>query len=374
MTAQAEALRSAGRDIIALSAGEPDFSTPGHISEAAREAIRAGATRYTAVDGSRSLKEAVIRKFRRDNDLRFEPDQILISSGGKQALYNALQVLMQAGDEVIIPAPYWVSFPDMVKLADAEPVIVRTRAADGFRVTPKPLAAAITERTRGLILNSPCNPTGSAYARADWEALGAVLSDHPRIFIITDDIYEHIYWGAEPFCSFLTACPHLADRTLTVNGVSKCYAMTGWRIGYAAGPARVIRAMTAIQSQSTTSACTIAQAAAEAALNGDQGCVAQMCAAFRERHEVVTGRLNQLPGVDCRPCEGTFYAFPNMQGAIEAMGAGDDVRFCERLLNTRNVAVVPGSAFGAPGHVRLSFAASLDRLEAALDRLSSFIS
>ena len=374
MTARAEALRAEGRDIIALSAGEPDFPTPIHIGEAAWEAIRSGQTKYTAVAGSRSLREAVAAKFQRDNGLSFDPDQILISSGGKQSLYNACQVLVEAGDEVIVPAPYWVSFPDMVRLADAEPIIVDTDAASGFRLRPEQLADAISSRTRAIIINSPCNPTGSAYARADWEALCEVLADHPDVFIIADDMYEHIYWGPEPFCSLLTACPQLSERTLTVNGVSKCYAMTGWRVGYAAGPEPVIEAMTAIQSQSTTNACTIAQAAAVAALNGDQSAVAEMCEAFRERHDYVIERLNGLSGFECRPCEGTFYAFPNIEHAIRSIGADDDVDFCERLLEAENVALVPGSAFGAPGHLRLSFAASRETLEVALDRIENFIS
>jgi len=374
ITARAGALRAAGRDIIALSAGEPDFGTPTHIGEAAWEAIRSGHTKYTAVDGSRTLKEAVIRKFQRDNGLTFELSQILVSSGGKQSCYNACQVLVEAGDEVIIPAPYWVSFPDMVRLADAEPVIVPTNAAAGFRMTPEQLGAAITDRTRALIMNSPCNPNGSAYARADWEVLGAVLSEYPRVFVITDDMYEHIYWGSEPFCSFLTACPQLADRILTVNGVSKCYAMTGWRVGYAAGPEAVIKAMTAIQSQSTTNACTVSQAAAEAALNGDQSTVTQMCAEFKERHDYVIERLNQLPGFRCPPCDGTFYAFPDIAEATQSVDAADDAVFCERLLEEQNVALVPGSAFGAPGHLRLSFAASRETLEEALNRIHDFIS
>lgn len=373
MTARAEALRAEGRDVIALSAGEPDFRTPSHIGEAAWEAIRSGQTKYTAVAGSPSLKEAIVAKFRRDNGLDFHSDQILISSGGKQSLYNACQVLLEASDEVILPAPYWVSFPDMVRLADAEPIIVDTDAANGFRLRPERLSEAISNRTRALIINSPCNPTGSAYARADWEALGEVLAVHPDVFIITDDMYEHIYWGAEPFCSLLTACPELSDRTLTVNGVSKCYAMTGWRIGYAAGPKSVIEAMTTLQSQSTTNACTISQAAAVAALNGDQSALTEMCAAFKDRHDYVNQRLNGLPGFDCRPCEGTFYAFPNIEQAIRLVGVENDIDFCEQLLEEQNVALVPGSAFGAPGHLRLSFAASRETLEIALNRMEIFI-
>ena len=373
MTARAGALRAEGRDVIALSAGEPDFRTPSHIGEAAWEAIRSGQTKYTAVAGSPSLKEAIVAKFRRDNGLDFHSDQILISSGGKQSLYNACQVLLEASDEVILPAPYWVSFPDMVRLADAEPIIVDTDAANGFRLRPERLSEAISNRTRALIINSPCNPTGSAYARADWEALGEVLAVHPDVFIITDDMYEHIYWGAEPFCSLLTACPELSDRTLTVNGVSKCYAMTGWRIGYAAGPKSVIEAMTTLQSQSTTNACTISQAAAVAALNGDQSALTEMCAAFKDRHDYVNQRLNGLPGFDCRPCEGTFYAFPNIEQAIRLVGVENDIDFCEQLLEEQNVALVPGSAFGAPGHLRLSFAASRETLEIALNRIEIFI-
>ena len=373
ITALAGKLREEGKDIISLSAGEPDFDTPVHIADAACAAIRSGLTKYTAVDGTRALKAAVIEKFKRDNDLEFEPEEILVSSGGKQSCYNACQTLLEAGDEVIIPAPYWVSYPDMVRLADAEPVTVHTTASSGFLMSPEQLAAAITENTKALIINSPCNPTGAAYTRSDLEALGELLADHPRIFVITDDIYEHIYWGAEPFCSLLTAFPELRERTLTVNGVSKCYAMTGWRLGYAAGPAAVIKAMTTIQSQSTTNACTISQAAAEAALSADQTCVTTMCAEFKKRHDYVIERLNAIPGLKCRPGEGTFYAFPNLTDALEGLGLENDVVFCERLLEEKGVAVVPGSAFGAPGYLRLSFAASHETLGSALDRIADFI-
>ena len=373
MTARAARLRQSGHDIISLSAGEPDFETPDHINEAAVAAIRTGQTKYTAVDGSPALKQAVIAKFERDNGLTFRDDEVLISSGGKQSLYNACQALLNDGDEVIIPAPYWVSFPDMVRLADARPVIVPTTPETGFRLTPESLTAAITPRTRAIIVNSPCNPTGSAYTRTHWETIGEVLAAHPGIFMIADDIYEHIYWGPEPFCSFLSACPQLRDRALTVNGVSKCYAMTGWRIGYCAGPKAVIKAMTTIQGQSTTNACSISQAAATAALLGDQTPVATMCAEFRARHEFVLDGIDGLAGVHCRPCDGAFYAFPEITAAIESLGLRDDADFCERLLERQGVALVPGSAFGAPGHVRLSFAAGLDTLQAALDRLHLFL-
>jgi len=373
ITALAGKLREDGKDIIALSAGEPDFPTPEYIQEAACNAIRGGETKYTAVDGIRSLKVAIQEKFCRDNDLDFQLDEIIVSSGAKQACYNACQALLEAGDEVIIPAPYWVSFPDMVRLANAEVVIVRTTAEQGFQMSPEQLQAAITEQTRALIINSPCNPTGATYARADWSALGAVLREHRRIFIITDDIYEHIHWGEKPFCSLLTACPDLRERVLTVNGVSKCYAMTGWRLGYAAGPTKLIHAMTTIQSQSTTNASSVSQAAARAALTGDQSFVAEACAVYKERHDFVIERLNQLPGFECRPGNGTFYAFPNVTEAIERRAVADDVIFCEHLLAETGVALVPGSAFGAAGFLRLSFAADLQTLSTALDRIAEFI-
>ncbi len=373
ITALAGKLREDGKDIIALSAGEPDFPTPESIREAACDAIRSGDTKYTAVDGVRSLKVAIREKFSRDNDLDFQLDEILVSSGAKQSCYNACQALLEAGDEVIIPAPYWVSFPDMVRLTNAEVMIVHTRPDQDFRMSPEQLHAAVTEQTRALIINSPCNPTGAVYARADWLALGAVLREHPRIFVITDDIYEHIQWGDKPFCSLLTACPDLRERVLTVNGVSKCYAMTGWRLGYAAGPTKLIHAMTTIQGQSTTNASSVSQAAARAALTGDQSFVAEACAVYKERHDFVVERLNELPGFECRPSSGTFYAFPNIAEAIERRAAADDVSFCELLLAETGVALVPGSAFGAAGFLRLSFAADLQTLSTALDRIADFM-
>jgi aspartate aminotransferase len=373
ITALAGRLREEGKDIIGLSAGEPDFQTPDHVREAACEAIRAGETKYTAVDGTRSLKAAIREKFRRDNDLEFRDEEIIVSSGGKQACYNACQALLETGDEVVIPTPCWVSYPDMVRLTNAQPVSVQTSAESGYRMTPAQLRGAITEQTRALIINSPSNPTGSAYSRSDWLALGEVLREYPRITIITDDIYEHIYWGQEPFCSFLTACPDLRDRLLTVNGVSKCYAMTGWRLGYAAGPVELIRAMTTLQSQSTTNASSISQAAARTALSGDQSFVTESCRAFKERHDFVLNRLNALPGFDCRPAEGAFYLFPAIGEAIERVGVVDDTAFCEQLLEKRGVALVPGAAFGASGHLRLSFAADIDTLGRAIDRIGEFL-
>jgi len=373
ITGLAGRLREEGKDIIALSVGEPDFPTPEHVCEAACEAIRSGDTKYTAVDGTRSLKAAIREKFRRDNNLDFPLDEILVSSGAKQSCYNACQALLEAGDEVIIPAPCWVSFPDMVRLTNAEPVIVHTTHDQGFRMSPDQFRAAITDQTRALIINSPSNPTGAAYRRADWLALGEILRDHPRVFVVTDDIYEHIYWADQPFCSLLTACPDLDDRVLTVNGVSKCYSMTGWRIGYAAGPAELIKAMTTIQSQSTTNASSISQAAARAALTGDQTSVTDACSIFRERHSFVVERLNQLPGFECHPADGAFYAFPSIKEAIAIKKTADDVTFCEQLLSETGVALVPGSAFAAADHLRLSFAADMETLEKALERMADFM-
>ncbi len=373
MTALAAELVQQGKDVIGLSAGEPDFETPKHIREAAIDAINSGDTKYTAVDGTLDLKEAVVKKFRTENGLKYQLDQILVSSGAKQVCYNACQALLGKGDEAVIPAPYWVSYPDMVRLAGADPVIVRTDNEVGFRMSGAQLAGALTERTRVLIINSPCNPTGSAYSRSDWQSFGEILSEYPKVFVITDDIYEHIYWGAAPFCSFLEACPEFHGRTLTVNGVSKCYAMTGWRVGYAGGPPDLIRAMKSIQSQSTTSACTISQAASVAALLGDQSCVAEMCKAFKERHDFVIQALSSVPGVTCNATEGSFYVFPNMSGVIKNKDIKDDVELCEMFLEQVGLALVPGTAFGSPGYLRLSFACGLETLAEAMNRMVRFV-
>jgi aspartate aminotransferase len=373
ITAKALNLREQGEDIISLSAGEPDFATPEHIRAAGIEAIASGNTKYTALDGTRQLKLAIAAKLERDNGLHYELVEILVTSGAKQACYNACQALLDHGDEVVIPAPYWVSYPEMVRLAEGEPVIVQATEQHGFTITPEQLAAAITPQTRLVILNSPCNPTGAVYTRDQWQALGEVLGGQPRVLILSDEIYEHIYWAEQPFTSFALACPDLYDRTLTVNGMSKGYAMSGWRLGYAAGPEAIIKAMTTIQGQSTTNACTISQAAARAALVGDQQCVRDMCAEFKARHDVVHARLNTIPGFVCPPGLGAFYLFPNVAAAMRRKGIDDDVAFCTALLESARVAVVPGSAFGAPGHLRLSFAASLPTLNAALDRIEAFM-
>jgi aspartate aminotransferase len=372
ITARAARLREEGRDIIVLSVGEPDFPTPEHVKAAAREALARNDTKYTSVDGSRALKEAVVAKFARDNALHYSPDQVLISSGAKQSCYNACLALLDPGDEAIVLAPYWVSYPDMVRLADAEPVIVASSEQRGFKVAPEQLAAAITPKTRLVILNSPCNPTGAVYSAADWRALGAVLREHPGIVVLSDEIYEHILWTGKPFTSFAAACPDLYERTLTVNGMSKGYAMSGWRIGYAAGPLPIIKAMTSLQGQSTTNACTISQAAARAALLGDQQCVRDMCAEFRRRHDFFLAGVQRLAGFSCVPASGTFYLLPNVERAMRAKGAATDVELCEQILDAAGVALVPGTAFGAPGHLRLSFAAADETLLAALARLGEF--
>jgi aspartate aminotransferase len=373
ITARAQRLREQGRDVIVLSVGEPDFPTPEHVKAAAVAALARNDTKYTPVDGSRPLKDAIVAKLARDNGLAYTPEQVLVSTGAKQSCYNACLALLDAGDEAIVVAPYWVSYPDMVRLAEAEPVIVETTAEQGFKTTPEQLAAALTPRTRLLILNSPCNPTGAVYSAAELRALGHVLRAHPRVVVLSDEIYEHIQWTGTPFASFAAECPDLYDRTLTVNGMSKGYAMSGWRIGYAAGPQHVIKAMTSLQGQSTTNACTISQAAAREALAGDQGCVRDMCVEFKRRHDYFFARVRGLPGFECVRADGTFYLFPNVEAAMLAKRLGTDIELCERILDEAGVALVPGTAFGAPGHLRFSFAAALSTLDAALTRIDEFL-
>ena len=367
--ALAAELRAAGRDLISLGAGEPDFDTPQHIKDAAVRAISAGQTKYTPIDGTSELKAAILKKFARENGLDYETSQVIVTSGAKQALFNLCLALLGPGDEAIIPAPFWVSYPDMVRLAGADPVIIDAGIDQDFKITPQQLGAAITKNTRLLILNSPSNPTGASYSQSELAALGAVLEGYPDVVVVADDIYEHIHWGDDPFISFAAACPALKDRTVTTNGVSKAYAMTGWRIGYAAGPRELIKAMATIQSQSTSNPCSISQAAAVAALEGDQACVAEMAAAYRERHDFIVAALNEIPGFECRAGEGTFYAFPRIQGVLDARGLPGDVELVEFLLNEADVACVPGSAFGAPGYLRFSFACSMGELEEAVRRI-----
>ena len=370
VTNKAAELRAAGQDIIGLGAGEPDFDTPEHIKQAAIEAINNGQTKYTAVDGTPALKKAIIAKFKRDNGLDYEANQILVSSGGKQSFFNLALATLNEGDEAIIPAPYWVSYPDMVLVAEGKPVIIETTVDTRFKITPEQLENAITERTRLFVINSPSNPSGMAYSLEELQAIGEVLKKHPDIIIATDDMYEHILWTGKPFVNIVNACPELYDRTVVMNGVSKAYSMTGWRIGYAGGPQKLIAAMKKVQSQSTSNPASISQAAAEAALAGDQGCVDEMVKAFKERHDYLTAALDALPGVKCAQGDGTFYAFPDFSEAIANLdGVESDTDLAALLLETAEVALVPGSAFGAPGCMRLSFAVGMDTLKEAIRRI-----
>lgn len=373
ITSKAAELKAAGRDVVGLGAGEPDFPTPAHICEAAINAINEGQTRYTAVDGTPALKQAIIDKFKRDNGLEYKADQILVSVGGKQSFFNLSIALLNDGDEVIIPAPYWVSYPDMVLLGGGKPVIVEASQEQNFKITPEQLKATITEKTKLVVLNSPSNPTGVAYTRKELEGLGEVLRQHPSVYIATDDMYEHILWSSEPFCNIVMACPDLFDRTFVLNGVSKAYSMTGWRIGYAGGPAEIIKAMKKVQGQSTSNPCSVSQAAAVAALNGPQDCIAEMNVSFKDRHDKVLARLNDMDGISCLPADGTFYLFPNVEGLMKKLGFESDVEFAADLLEKGEVALVPGSAFGLNGHLRLSFATSQAALDKALDKLQKFI-
>ena len=375
VTARAAKLKAEGKDIIGLGAGEPDFDTPQHIKLAAIEAINKGFTKYTAVGGIPSLKQAIIAKLKRDNGLDYTPKQILVSCGGKQSFFNLALAVINPGDEVIIPAPYWVSYPDIVIIAEGKPVIVQTGIEQGFKLTPAQLAAAITPRTRMVVINSPSNPSGAVYSLEELAALGEILRKHPDILIATDDMYEHIALTDAKFANILNACPDLYPRTMVLNGVSKAYAMTGWRIGYAAGPEHILTAMENVQSQSTSNPTSISQVAAEAALNGDQACLTPMIKAFRERHLFVVNALNKIPGLKCLMAGGAFYAFPDARVVIAALhkkGAikeATDIALSEYLLIEAGVAVVPGSAFGSDGYIRLSFATSMDNLEKAIARI-----
>lgn len=369
---KATQMKAKGLDIINLGTGEPDFNTPEHIKQAAIKAIEAGFTKYTAVDGIPELKQAIQQKLTRDNGLDYQLNQILVSVGGKQSCYNLCQALLNEGDEVIIPAPYWVSYPDMVLLADGVPVIIPTTPTEKYKITADRLAAAITPKTKLFFINSPSNPSGIAYTLAELKALGEVLKQHPHVLIATDDMYEHIMWS-QSFVNILNACPELYERTIVLNGVSKAYAMTGWRIGYAAGPVGLIGAMKTIQSQSTSNPCSIAQKAAVAALNGSNETIETMVKAFHERHNYVEKRLSNIPGIEVIPADGTFYIFPSVQAIIERRGFANDIEFADRLLEDVGLALVPGSAFGSEGSIRLSFAVSMETLHDALDRLEQFV-
>jgi len=374
VTALANQLRAEGRDVIGLAAGEPDFDTPDYIKQAAIDAINKGYTKYTAVDGTAGLKQAIINKFKQENGFDFTAEQILVSVGGKQAFYNLCQTLLNEGDEVIIPAPYWVSYPDIVKLADATPVIVQGDISQSFKITAEQLQQAITDKTKLVIINSPSNPSGKAYTKAELKALGEVLVKHPNIVVMTDDIYEHIVWTNEGFNNIINVCPELKDQTVVINGVSKAYSMTGWRIGYSGGPAELIKGMKKIQSQSTSNPTSIAQYAAQAALEGDQSFLKDMCDVFEKRHDYVYKTLSAMNGVEVLPSDGTFYSFPSFQAVIDRLdGIDDDVQLSQLLLEKAEVALVPGSAFGLCGHIRLSFATDMDSLEKALSRIKQII-
>jgi len=374
ITARAAEMRAAGKDIIGLGAGEPDFDTPEPIKAAGIKAINDGKTKYTAVDGIAELKQAIITKFKNDNGFDYQANQILVSCGGKQSFFNLAQALLNPGDEVIIPAPYWVSYPDMVLLADGVPVVVETTQAQAFKISAQQLRAAITDKTRLFVINSPSNPTGVAYSADELKALGEVLKDYPEIIIATDDMYEHILWEKNSFVNILNACPELYDRTMVLNGISKAYSMTGWRIGYAAGPVSLIAAMRKIQSQSTSNPTSISQHAAVEAITGDQSCIDTMLVEFKKRHDMVVKELNTIDGVECMKSDGTFYVFPNVENLIAKLdGIDNDLDFAEYLIEKAGVALVPGSAFGCPGHIRISIATSMENLENALSRIKQAI-
>jgi len=375
VTARAAELKAAGKNIIGLGAGEPDFDTPEHIKQVAIAAIHSGDTKYTAVDGTPALKQAIVTKLKRDNGLDYVTNQILVSCGGKHSFYNLCQAMLDCGDEVIVPAPYWVSYPPMVELANAKAVILSAGMEQGFKLTPSQLENAINENTRMVIINSPSNPTGAVYSEVELRALADVLVKHPDILVVSDDIYEAIVWDTKPYTNILSVAPELYEQTMILNGVSKAYAMTGWRIGYAAGPADLIKAMKTIQSQSTSNPTSISQAASSAALDGDQCCIGNMLTCFKERHDRVLPLLNALPGVKCNPAQGAFYLFPDFNDAIAATdNVNNDIEMGEYLLEHAGVALVPGSAFGAPGFMRLSYATSMENLENALERLKNALS
>jgi aspartate aminotransferase len=369
-------LKSQGIDVIGLSAGEPDFDTPEFVKDAAIQAIRDGMTKYTAVDGIAPLKQAIIAKFKRDNGIEYTPKQITVNSGGKHTLFNALVATIDTGDEVIIPAPYWVSYPDIVQFAGGTPVIVMATAAQNYKITPEQLEAAITPKTRWLILNSPSNPTGAAYDAAELKELGAVLLRHPHVLLLSDDMYEHIWYAQSPFATMLQVCPELYDRTLTMNGASKAYAMTGWRIGYAGGPAWLIKAMADLQSQSTSNPCSISQYAVLAALNGPQDFLRERNVAFRERRDLVVAMLNDAPGLSCPTPEGAFYVYPDATGVMgkttpKGKKIETDADLIDYFLDDYRVAAVHGGAFGLSPGFRISYATSSDILKEACTRIQA---
>jgi len=372
VTQKARELKAAGKDVIGLGAGEPDFDTPENIKQAAIDAINRGDTKYTAVDGTPELKKAIVNKFKRENNLEYSTNEITVGTGGKQVIYNALMATLNKGDEVIIPAPYWVSYPDMVLLAGGNPKIVKCNQNDGFKLTPKNLKKAITKKTKWLILNSPSNPTGASYSREEIEALSEVLIKNKNVHILSDDIYEHITYDNFNFFT-IAQVSKLKNRTLTMNGVSKSYAMTGWRIGYAAGPKEIIKAISKIQSQSTSNPSSVSQAAAVEALNGNQDFIQKRSDAFKERRDFVVNSLNNIKGLSCLKPNGAFYVFPSCKKLLgKKTKLKTDSDFVEKLLEKANVAVVQGSAFGLDGYFRISYATSMEKLKIAMERIKSF--
>ena len=370
VTAKATELKSQGIKIVPMGSGEPDFDTPLNIQQAGIQAINDGLTRYTPVDGTTDLKNAIIEKFKRDNNLNYSLTEVMVSSGGKQVFYNLCQSVINPGDEVIIPSPFWVSYPDMVLLADGVPVIVETGIEENFKISPEQLENAITDRTKLFVINSPSNPTGAVYSKEELVALAKVLERHPHVMIITDDIYEHIRWNNDPYFNILMVNSSLKNRTIVLNGVSKTYAMTGWRIGYAAGPEAIIKSMKKVQGQSTSNPCSIAQAAAVEALNGDQSFIQMMVDEFKMRHDYLVENLNKIDGVDCPTSDGAFYSFPKVEKLIQRLGLKNDIEFSTLCLEKLNIALVPGSAFGADGYVRFSFATSMENIQTAVQKLS----
>ncbi len=379
VSARAARLKAEGKDIIGLGVGEPDFDTPQHIKDAAKKAIDDGFTKYTPVGGIPSLKNAIVAKLKRDNGLDYAAREVIVGVGGKQCIFNLALAVLNPGDEVVIPAPYWVSYADIAMVAEAKPVIVECGIEQGFKITPAQLDAAITAKTKIFMINSPSNPTGAVYTLDELKALGEVLKRHPHVLVATDDMYEHVNLSGVKFVNILNATPELKDRCVVLNGVSKAYSMTGWRIGYAAGPEKIIKAMEILQSQSTSNPTSISQVAAQAALDGDQSCIEPMVKAFRERHTFVVRRFNEMKGVKCIHAGGAFYAFPDAREAIAdlhrrgTLAEATDMAFSEYLLEKAGVAIVPGSAFGAEGYFRISFATSMKNLEMALERIQKAI-
>ena len=376
VTQKAKELKASGKDIIGLGAGEPDFDTPDNIKQAAIKAINDGDTKYTAVDGTPALKKAIIKKFKKENNLDYQIDQITVGTGGKQVIYNAMMATLNEGDEVIIPAPYWVSYPDIVLLAGGTPIILECNEKQGFKINPSELEKSITKKTKWIILNSPSNPTGACYSKEEIKEIGKVLEKHPHVFILSDDIYEHVTYGNFKFFT-IAQIDNLKERVLTMNGVSKAYSMTGWRIGYAAGPIDIIKAIAKIQSQSTSNPSSISQAAAVEALNGVQDFIKDRATSFQERRDFVVKTLNKIEGIECLNPDGAFYVFPSCKGLIgkkdsKGKEIKKDIDFVQSLLENNGIAVVQGSAFGLEGFFRISYATSMENLKMALEKITSF--